>query len=170
MKAAANTSVLIAFGKLGYLGLLTRLFDELTVAGAVLEEVRGSEVYAEVESLMGVGSANIVESSRDEFLDVLSSSLGRGEAETIAVALDIDVDIVLLDDLRARRTARRLGMEVMGTLGALRALIEMGLIEGRPEDLCGTLIEQGFWIDGELCKEILSGAGRSGRSNRATHV
>lgn len=168
MKAAANTSVLIAFGKLGYLGLLTRLFDELTVAGAVLEEVRGSEVYAEVESLMGVGSANIVESSRDELLDVLSSSLGKGEAETIAVALD--VDIVLLDDLRARRTARRLGMEVLGTLGALRALIEMGLIEGMPEDLCGTLIEQGFWIDGELCKEILSGAARSGRSNRATHV
>lgn len=48
MKATINTSVLIALGKLGYLQLLTRLFDGLFVAAAVLEEIRGSEVYAEI--------------------------------------------------------------------------------------------------------------------------
>ena len=165
MKATINTSVLIALGKLGYLQLLTRLFDGLFVAAAVLEEIRGSEVYAEVESLMDVGSASVAEVSKHELLDVLSSSLGRGEAETIAVAIDIYADIVLLDDLRARRLARRLGMKVMGMLGTLKALIDMGLIERRPEDLCNTLINQGFWIERELCIKILSGTCRSGRLN-----
>ena len=127
------------------------------MAGSVLEEVRGSEVYAEVERMIDVGFASVSEASRRELLDVLSSSLGRGEAEAIAVASDVDADIVLLDDLRARRMARRLGLNVMGTLGVLKALIDMGLIEVSPEDLCSTLIEQGFWIDRELCIEILSG-------------
>lgn len=157
MKASVNTSVLITFGKLGYLRLFSRLFDELFVAGSVLEEVRGSEVYAEVERMIDVGFASVSEASRRELLDVLSSSLGRGEAEAIAVASDVDADIVLLDDLRARRMARRLGLNVVGTLGVLKALIDMGLIEVSPEDVCSTLIEQGFWIDRELCIEILSG-------------
>lgn len=127
------------------------------MAGSVLEEVRGSEVYAEVERMIDVGFASVSEASRRELFDVLSSSLGRGEAEAIAVASDVDADIVLLDDLKARRMARRLGLNVMGTLGVLKALIDMGLIEVSPEDLCRTLIEQGFWIDRELCIEILSG-------------
>jgi len=162
LKAAVNTSVLMAFGKLGCLGLLPRLFDGLFVARSVLEEVRGSEVYAEVERLMDAGFVSVAEASKRELLDVLSSSLGRGEAEAIAVASDVDADLVLLDDLRARRIARRLGLKVMGTLGALKALIEMGLIEGRSEDLCSALIEKGFWIDRELCMKILSGTERSG--------
>jgi len=157
LKASINTSVLITFGKLGYLRLFSRLFDELFVAESVLEEVRGSEVYAEVERMIEVGFASVSEASRRELLDVLSSSLGRGEAEAIAVASDVDADIVLLDDLRARRMARRLGLNVVGTLGVLKALIDMGLIEVSPEDLCSTLIKQGFWIDRELCIEILSG-------------
>jgi len=67
--------------------------------------------------MIDVGFASVSEASRRELLDVLSSSLGRGEAEAIAVASDVDADIVLLDDLRARRMARRLGLNVMGTLG-----------------------------------------------------
>lgn len=165
MKAAVNTSVLIALGKLGCLELLPSLFNGLFVAGSVLEEVQRSEVYAEVERLMDAGFASVAEASKRELVDVLSSSLGRGEAEAIAVASDVDADLVLLDDLRARRMARRLGLKVMGTLGALKALIDMGLIEGSPEDLCGTLIEQGFWIERELCIKILSGTKRSGRSD-----
>lgn len=164
MKAIINTSVLIAFGKLGYLGLLTRLFDGLFVARSVLEEVSGSEFYSEVERLMGVGLFRVKAASSHELLDVLSSGLGRGEAETIAVASDVDAGLFLLDDLRARRMARRLGLRVMGTLGALKALIDMGLIEVGPEDMCGTLMEQGFWIERELCIKILSGKKRSGRS------
>ena len=64
MKAVVNTSVLIAFGKLCYLGLLKHLFDELFVAKSVLEEVRGSGVYAEVERLMEVGFARVAEASK----------------------------------------------------------------------------------------------------------
>ena len=58
-------------------------------------------------------------------------------------------------DLKARRTARKLDLKVMGTLAVLKALIHMGLVKESPEDLCKKLINQGFWVYEKLCVKIL---------------
>ena len=50
----------------------------------------------------------------------------------------------MLDDLRARKTARRLKVKVMGTLAVLKVLIDLRLVREKPEDLCEKLIEQGL--------------------------
>lgn len=159
MKAVINTSVLISLGKLGYLKLVRRLFDELVIARSVFEEVKDSEVSGRVSKLIESGFAEVASSSKQELLDMLSFGLGMGEAESIALALELQGDFVLLDDLKARRTARRLKVNTMGTLGVLRALIDMDLIREEPLDLCEKLIAQGFWIEKELCLRVLSGSG-----------
>ena len=105
MKAVVNTSVLIALGKLGYLRLIRKLFDKLVIAESVFEEIKDSEVFTQVSELTGTGFAEVAKSSKRELLDMLSSSLGKGEAETIALALELEADVALLDDLRARKTA-----------------------------------------------------------------
>jgi len=151
-----NASILIALGKLGYLSLIKKLFDKLVIAKSVFEEVRKSEVLAEVDKLIDAGFAEVAATSKRELLDMLSFSIGRGEAETIALALELKADIALLDDLRARRTAERSGVKVMGTLGMLKALIDMEAIREKPEQLCEKLIEQGFWIEEDQCMKILS--------------
>ena len=88
---------------------------------------------------------------------MLSSSLGKGEAETIVLPLELKTDAALLDDLKARKTARRLKIRVMETLAVLKAFLDLKLVREKPEDLCKRLIEQGFWIDEdeELCLKIL---------------
>lgn len=148
-----DTSVLIALGKLGCLGLLPKLLDDVLIAGAVMEEVGGDETYTEVERLVGRGLAHVSEVSNLELVELLSSTLGRGEAEAIALALDLD--LVLLDDLKARKAARRLGVRVMGTLGVLRLLMDAGYVRESPEELCRALVGQGFWVDVGLCHKIL---------------
>lgn len=150
-----DTSVLIALGRTGYLGLLPRLFDDVLLAVAVVEEVGGGELHDEVEQFVGRGLARVAEASNLELVDLLSSTLGRGEAETIALALDVDADLVLLDDLRARKAARRLGVRVMGTLGILKLLMDNGYVRESPEELCRALVGQGFWVDVGLCLKIL---------------
>jgi hypothetical protein len=157
LKAVINTSVLIALGKLSYLKLIRKLFDKLVMAESVFEEIKDSEVFAQVSRLTDAGFAEVAKSSKHELLIMLSSSLGKGEAETIALASELETDVALLDDLRARKTARRLKVKVMGTLAILKALIDMGLVREKPEDLCEKLIEQGFWIDTELCVKVLKG-------------
>jgi len=158
LKAVVNTSVLIALGKLGYLRLIRKLFDKLVIAESVFEEIRDSEVFTQIGKLTDTGFAEVAKSSKRELLNMLSSSLGEGEAETIALALELEADVVLVDDLRARKTAGRLKVKVMGTLAVLKTLVDMGLAREKHDDLCEKLVKQGFWIEKELCMRILSGS------------
>jgi predicted nucleic acid-binding protein len=133
------------------------IFDKLVVAESVLEEIRGDEVCTVVSELTGAGLVEVARGSNYELLNLLSSSLGKGEAETIVVALGLEADVVLLDDLRARKTARRLKVKVMGTLAVLKVLIDLKFVKEQPENLCEKLINQGFWVDAESCLKILKG-------------
>jgi len=157
LKAAIDSSVLIALGKLGYLKLVGEIFDKLIVAESVLEEIRGDEVCTVVNELTGAGLVEVAKGSNHELLNLLSSSLGKGETETIVVSLELNADVALLDDLRARKTARRLKVKVMGTLAVLKVLLELKLVKEQPVDLCEKLINQGFWVDAESCLKILKG-------------
>lgn len=155
MNAAIDSSVLLALGKLGYLKVAQSLFDKLFVAQAVYEEIRGDELLPEIRKLAKAGFVEVVKCSNPELFNLLSSSLGKGEAETILLVLEFKTDVALLDDLKARKAARRLKVTVMGTVAVLKALLDLKLINEQPEDLCQRLIQQGFWIDAELCLKIL---------------
>ncbi len=67
----------------------------------------------------------------------LSPGIGAGEAESIALGLARG-DPVLLDDLEARRAAKRLGVSVIGTVALLVDLHKAGLVHqmkaGSPPD------------------------------------
>ncbi len=53
---------------------------------------------------------------------------------------------VVLDDRRARKLARELGLRVIGTLSILRRLYELGVLEINPRVLYMRLIEMGFYV------------------------
>lgn len=54
-----------------------------------------------------------------------------GEREAILLAEHLKADLVLLDDLRARRIAKARGLSVVGTLGILGDASQRGLINFR---------------------------------------
>lgn len=155
MRAVADTSVLIAFKKLGYLGHPPKVFDEVLLSRAVMEEARGEELHEDLEQLVSQGFARVAEATNLDLVELLSAGLGVGEAETIALASDVNADLALLDDLKARKVARRLRIRVMGTLGTLKLLMDAGHVHESPEEICSTLMGQGFWVDAGLCLKIL---------------
>jgi predicted nucleic acid-binding protein len=155
LKVCVDSSVLLAVGKLGYLKHLGELFNKLLVAQSVFEEISGDEIASEVTKLSDDGLVEVTKCSNIQLFNVLSSGLGKGEAETIVLALEVTADAVLLDDLKARKTARRLNVKVMGTLALLKALLDMSLVKETPEGICQQLVNQGFWVDKELCLKTL---------------
>jgi predicted nucleic acid-binding protein len=155
LKATVDSSVLIALGKLGYLNLVGQVLDKLVVPESVLEEIKKDQACREVNELTNAGLIEVTKGSKDELLNMLLSSLGKGASETIVLALELGTDVALLDDLRARKTARRLKVKVMGTLAVLKVLIELKLVDEKPEDLCEKLMDQGFWVDAESCLKVL---------------
>lgn len=61
--------------------------------------------------------------------DPALNQLDVGEQEAITLAIQLKVDLILLDDLAARRVATGLQLEIVGLLGILGSAAEKGLID-----------------------------------------
>jgi predicted nucleic acid-binding protein len=89
---------------------------------------------------------------------ILNASLGAGESEAIALALEIRADVIVMDDGAARRLARLLGLQVVGTLGVLLQAKHLGLTPAlRP--LLDALRPLPFHMKKSLYDALLSAAG-----------
>ena len=88
----------------------------------------------------------------------MESHLDYGESEAIALALEIDADLILLDDLDARETARIYDLQITGTIGILlRTKFEGKIVSLK--DTLRKLMKTGFWINKKLIQELLKFAG-----------
>ncbi len=155
----ADTGPLIFLAKLGRLGLLQHGADQVYVPQAVLNEVQAKpdEATKAIEeasrswlSVRKVGDQRTVE--------ILLATLDRGEAEVIVLAKELDADRVVMDDLDARRFARRAGFDLVGTLGLLLAARLRGEIPTVGEEIERLQI-LGFRITPSLVEAILREAG-----------
>jgi len=85
---------------------------------------------------------------------VFSSSLGAGEAETLALGLEVPDCVLLLDDKLGRRVAKTLELRHTGTLGLLKRATLLRLIP-RLHPVLERLAARGFRIDRELIRRAL---------------
>jgi uncharacterized protein len=117
----ADASVLISLSRLGHLGLLHQRFPEgVWIPPAVWQEVveqgagrPGAQAVSEAEWI------TVHELMAREIVHLLEDELDAGETEAIALANEAGADIVLLDERDARRSAKRMGLRVLGTVGLL---------------------------------------------------
>ena len=73
----------------------------------------------------------------------------------MALAKEIDNPLLLLDDLKARKLARKLDLKFTGTLGVINKAKQMGVIESvRP--LIDKLLNTDFRISKSIVDEFLS--------------
>jgi len=87
--------------------------------------------------------------------------LGPGESEAIALAAQHPGALVVLDDLRARRVARDMGLRLTGTVGVLLRAKREGLLTSVSSALARAE-SVGFRVSIALRDEALRLAGASG--------
>ena len=73
---------------------------------------------------MGKNRVSVV--NNRQAVEYLELVLDRGEAEVIVLAEELRADAVLIDDLKARKTAVLRGFAVVGTIGVLLDAKERG--------------------------------------------
>ncbi len=117
-----DTSPLIFLAKLDRLDLLRQSADVIYIPNAVWEEVRSKSdaAYVQVEEATGTW-LKVQPVANTEAVELLLADLDWGEAETIVLAKTLKAERIVLDDLDARRFARRAGLRPVGTLGLLLA-------------------------------------------------
>lgn len=151
MLVVSNSSPLIAFAAIGQLNLFPAVFQSIFIPPAVALEIAPSIPtllpWLRIERLKQPLPAA-----------VLRRSLGDGERETLALAVEIQAERVLLDDLPARRVARRLNLPVTGTAGVLLVAKRHGLMP-RIRPHLDALVKESFFVGSELYDELLRLAG-----------
>jgi len=154
-----NTSPLIFLAELGYLDLLNRDADAVCIPRAVLDEVRVKPDRAAQAVDQAIQSwLSVREIGNREAVEILQADLDLGEAEVIVLAREIGADRVVMDDLDARRMARRLGLELVGTIGLLLSARLQGEISSMRSEI-ERLEALGFRVAPDLVEAVLRAAG-----------
>lgn len=155
----ADTSPLLFLAKLNRLDLLRHAAEEILAPPAVFEEIQrvSDEATKRLEAAR-LDWLQVHPVADLALIDVLQADLDLGESEVIALAQELKADRVVLDDLDARRMARRIGLLPIGTLGLLLAARLRGEIPSLRSEI-ERLERQGFRVQKALVEEVLREAG-----------
>ena len=124
MIVVSNTSPLIFLSKVESLDLLSSCFKQVFIPEEVKAEF-GSEILPEIVEMHPISSKG------KNLVDLQYGILHRGELEAIQLAHEVKADLVLLDDLLARKKAQAMNLNVMGTLGVFLTASYNGYISPR---------------------------------------
>jgi len=140
----ADTSVLILLQNIEELDLLLKVYGNINVTPEVAKEfLHPLPAWISIQKAQDV--------KYQEFLEI---QLDPGEASAIALAKEHNDALLLLDDLKARKVAKKLNIRFTGTLGILYKAKETGIIPAiRP--LTDKLVRNNFRISEKVLNKFL---------------
>lgn len=151
----SNSTPLIHLAKIGLLNLLKDQFEEITIPDAVWHEtvVEGAD-NNDAEIIRSADWIHVQKVVPSPLLNTLMLDLDPGEAETIALAAEINAQKILLDETKARKIAKGLNLNTIGTIGILLK----GLQDNKISDIkffIDELRRTGFFLSENLYQTIL---------------
>lgn len=141
-----NTTPLIALtAATGNLDVLRCLYSRVVVPYEVAKEIRaggrdafGVEVF-EQASWLDISPEPMV------LMPYLQNTLDSGEASVIQTALQLGINLVCIDEIIGRRTARLSNLNVTGAIGVLLKAKSTGYRVSMP-DAISRMREHGIWL------------------------
>ncbi len=122
MIVLSDSSPLIILTKIGQLDVLPQLYETVTIT---------PEVYSEV-AVSGAGLVGSSQISAANWIDIrqlqkptdltdmqIRFGLGIGELSVILLGQELKADLLLIDDMKARKLARQEQLTVLGCVGVL---------------------------------------------------
>jgi predicted nucleic acid-binding protein len=105
----SDTSCLILLDKIGELNLLNQLFKTITITAEIAEKFNKTLLHWIL----------IENPVNKNYQKILEATLDKGEASAIALAIEHNDCLLIIDDLKGRKYAENLGLNITGTLGIL---------------------------------------------------
>lgn len=157
----SNASPLINLARIQRFDLLRRFFEYITIPTAVYEEVvvRGQERDGSLDVRNAAWISTAVPADALA-VAALTAQLDLGEASAIILARELNADLLLIDEIRGRRIAEKLGVNVKGTLGILARARREGLIPNLRDEIIRLQL-LGTWIHPKLIRDILEIVGET---------
>ena len=160
----ANAGPLIHLARISKLHLIQVLFKEVHIPEAVKNEAvnKGkAEGYADalaIERAVSLGWIKVVKTETSAEKLTEETKIGKGEAEAVLLAKQMGTTRILMDDDRARRVARSLGLKPHGTVYILKlALVRKVLTKAEYAQSLQRALDAGLYLSTELYLKALKG-------------
>lgn len=145
----ADTSCLILFYKIGELELLNKLYGTIQITEVVSKEFN----QATPKWVKIVNPSSRLDKG-------LASYLDPGEATSIALAAEHDGSLLIIDEVKGRKAAKELRVQVTGSLGVLVAAKQQGYISA-VKPLIKKIQQTNFRISEDLIERTLLKSGEA---------
>ena len=143
-----DTSCLIILQKIGRLDILNLLYETVLITPKISEEY-GDDLPEWVK---------IQNFQSQEIYEIFVNLVDEGEATALSLAWETKGSTVILDDLKARQTAIKLGFKVTGTLGVLIKAKKSGLFASLRTEI-DKMIKTDFRISSNIIQQALKEVG-----------
>ena len=121
----SDTSCLILLDKINRLDLLRKLFGNVIVTQIVADEF-GDNLPNFI---------SIEDPVNKKYQSILETFLDKGEASSIALCIEKEKCLLIIDELKGRREAEQLKIDITGTIGVLILAKQFGYIDSIRGDL-----------------------------------
>lgn len=158
MIVVSDTTPLISLLKIHHLDLLKSLFNEVQIPQAVFDELTENPDFPEEAN--EIKSCDFIHIQKVENEEVSlfrrATGLDLGESEAFVLTDKIKAELVLVDEAHARKVARKIGFNIMGTIGILTESFKNGFISA--DEICAAVEvfrSAGRFISEDLLKKLL---------------
>lgn len=153
-----NTGPIIGLSRAGLCDLLGKLFSEIVIPKAVVEELIGKEAGDAGEIAKAVACATVRDAA-EENDPLLLSELDHGEAAVIQTARRTGISNVLMDERKGRRVAELVyGLRVKGSAAILLEASRRGFLAA-VKPAIEAMRTGGYFLGPKLVAECLRRAG-----------
>ncbi len=146
----SDTSCLILLDKIGELDLLHKLYGSIITTPEVKNEF----------GLPLPDWFEIQTTSNKNYQAIIEASIDKGEASAIALAVEYGDCLLIIDDLKGRKYAQNLGLQIIGTIGIIVDAKLLGIIPSI-KPLLEKIKRTNFRISVTVEKILLEKAGES---------
>ena len=153
MIIVSNTSPINYLVLIDQINLLPKLFKQITIPQAVQTELSDAAAPLPVQTWIATPPDWLKIQPVNQASDAIVDLLDPGERAAILLAQELNADLLLLDDMKARRIATDRGLAITGILGILDQAATMKIID-LPAAV-QSLKNTSFWASESLFQRLL---------------
>jgi predicted nucleic acid-binding protein len=140
----ADASVFILFDKIDRLDILKGVYQSVITTPEIANEYnKPLPDWITIESVKDL-----------KYQTFIQTQIDKGEASAISLAIEKGDSLLILDDLKARKLAKRLGLKFTGTLGVINKAKGLGYIN-KIKPLIDKLKATDFRISDKILDNLL---------------
>lgn len=153
MIVVSNTSPINYLILIDHIHLLPELFQQIVIPEAVYNELSDASAPALVQSWIATPPDWLKIQPVNQPSDEIVDTLDPGEREAILLAQSLNANLLLLDDMKARRAAVEKGLVITGILGILDQAATMKRLD--LSTAVQSLQSTSFWASDSLFQKLL---------------